>query len=49
MTGLSEAMTALALEPRSPHPDASGEAGFQPSPDRLMAALDGLISSLPLG
>ena len=44
MTGLSEAMTALALEPRSLRiSDASRRRCF------LMAALDGLISSLPLG
>ena len=44
MTGLSEAMTALALQPRRARvSDASRRRS------RLMAALDGLISSLPLG
>jgi hypothetical protein len=44
MTGLSAAMTAVALPPRSLRvSDASR------SRTRLMAAVDGLISSLRLG
>ena len=44
MTGLSLAMTTIAFPPRRMRiPDASR------SRSRLMAALDGLISSLRLG
>jgi len=44
MTGVSAAMTAVALEPRSLRISAASRFRCF-----LMAAVDGLISSLPLG